>query len=113
MLRKNSSALGESVIRTKREQNGWLSFPCQPEVRRPRLAGVSKIEWTDSTFNPWVGCTKIERPGAKPSACDFCYAEKWAKRSGQVAWGNNPRRRTTASYWRGPLSWNLQATDFY
>jgi protein gp37 len=77
------------------------------------MAGFSKIEWTDSTFNPWVGCTKIKRPGNKPSACDFCYAEKWAKRSGQVAWGNNPRRRTTASYWRGPLSWNLQAADFY
>jgi protein gp37 len=77
------------------------------------MAGFSKIEWTDSTFNPWVGCTKIKRPGSKPSACDFCYAEKWAKRSGQVAWGNNPRRRTTESYWRGPRSWNSQASDFY
>jgi protein gp37 len=76
------------------------------------MAGFSKIEWTDSTFNPCVGCTKIKRPGNKPSACDFCYAEKWAKRSGQVTWGNNPRRRTTESYWRGPLSWNSQALDF-
>jgi protein gp37 len=77
------------------------------------MAGFSKIEWTDSTFNPWVGCTKITRPGNKPSACDFCYAEKWAKRSGQVRWGNFARRRTTESYWRGPLSWNAQASDFH
>lgn len=77
------------------------------------MAGFSKIEWTDSTFNPWVGCTKIKRPGNKPSACDFCYAEKWAKRSGQVRWGNFARRRTTDSYWRGPLGWNSQASDFY
>jgi protein gp37 len=76
------------------------------------MAGFSKIEWTDSTFNPWVGCTKIKRPGNRPSACDFCYAEKWAKRSGQVEWGKHPRRRTTDSYWRGPLSWNSQAADF-
>jgi len=77
------------------------------------MAGFSKIEWTDSTFNPWVGCTKIKRSGSRPSACDFCYAEKWAKRSGQVAWGNHPRRRTTESYWRGPQKWNSEASNFY
>ena len=44
------------------------------------MAERSKIEWTDSTFNPWVGCTKIARARGAPSACDFCYAEKWAKR---------------------------------
>lgn len=76
------------------------------------MAGYSKIEWTDSTFNPWVGCTKIRRRGSKPSACDFCYAEKWAKRSGQVAWGDNPRRRTTESYWAAPILWNSRAADF-
>ena len=76
------------------------------------MAISSKIEWTDSTFNPWVGCTKIHRPGGDPSACDFCYAEKWAKRSGQVRWGNSPRRRTTNSYWGAPLKWNNRARDF-
>jgi protein gp37 len=77
------------------------------------MAGNSKIEWTDSTFNPWVGCTKIERAGHRASACDFCYAEKWAKRSGQVAWGNHPRRRTTPSYWNAPKAWNSQASEFH
>jgi protein gp37 len=72
----------------------------------------SKIEWTDSTFNPWVGCTKIRRRGRGASACDFCYAEKWAKRSGQVEWGDHPRHRTTEAYWRNPLAWNGQARSF-
>ena len=76
------------------------------------MAGISKIEWTDSTFNPWVGCTKIKRAKGKPSACDFCYAEKWAKRSGQVTWGDHPRRRTTVSYWNAPLAWNKRAAEF-
>lgn len=76
------------------------------------MGAQSKIEWTDSTFNPWVGCTKVARAGGAPSACDFCYAEKWAKRSGQVKWGNSPRRRTTPAYWRNPVTWNGQAQIF-
>jgi protein gp37 len=76
------------------------------------MAATSKIEWTDATFNPWVGCTKIARVHRRPSACDFCYAEKWAKRSGQVSWGNHPRRRTTESYWNAPVAWNRRASDF-
>jgi protein gp37 len=63
------------------------------------MAEASKIEWTDATFNPWVGCTKIS-PG-----CDNCYAEGWAKRSGMVTWGAD-RRRTTPANWRKPLAWN-------
>lgn len=62
--------------------------------------GDTKIEWADKVFNPWVGCTKVS------DACDNCYAESWAKRSGLVQWGNHPRRRTTESYWRQPLKWN-------
>lgn len=34
----------------------------------------SKIEWTEMTWNPTVGCTKIS-PG-----CKYCYAEKMAGR---------------------------------
>jgi protein gp37 len=66
------------------------------------MAENSKIEWTDHTFNPWVGCTKVS-PG-----CDHCYAEGWAKRSGLVRWGAD-RRRTSASNWRQPLKWNAEA----
>jgi protein gp37 len=66
----------------------------------------SKIEWTDHTFNPWVGCTKVS-PG-----CDHCYAEAWSKRSGLVRWGDNPRKKTSEAYWRGPLRWNANAPQF-
>jgi protein gp37 len=76
------------------------------------MGAQSKIEWTDSTFNPWVGCTKIRRRQSAPSACDYCYAEKWAKRSGQVEWGDHPRRRTTEAYWRNPRTWNSFARSF-
>ena len=38
------------------------------------MAGTSKIEWTDATWNPVTGCTKIS-PG-----CDHCYAERFAER---------------------------------
>lgn len=34
----------------------------------------TKIEWTDRTWNPVTGCTKIS------PACDHCYAERMAKR---------------------------------
>ncbi len=29
-----------------------------------------------------------------------------------MKWGNNPRRRTAADYWKKPLYWNAQAQDF-
>lgn len=38
------------------------------------MAQNSQIEWTDATWNPVTGCTKIG-PG-----CDNCYAERFAER---------------------------------
>src|SRR5215475_3898580 len=38
------------------------------------MANNSKIEWTDATWNPVRGCTKIS-PG-----CAHCYAETFAER---------------------------------
>ena len=64
----------------------------------------SKIEWTTHTFNPWVGCTKIS------PACDHCYAESWAKRSGAVTWGSE-RKRTSVANWAMPLQWNRIAAE--
>lgn len=71
------------------------------------MAQNSKIEWTDHTFNPWVGCTNVS-PG-----CEHCYAEAWSKRSGLVKWGNSPRRRTSEAYWRAPLKWQAAAAAFH
>jgi protein gp37 len=55
---------------------------------------MSKIEWTEQTWNPFVGCTKIS-PG-----CKNCYAEKRAyrlKRIGQLKYEhviNNEKKWT-------------------
>src|SRR5580693_5779570 len=38
------------------------------------MAEISHIEWTDATWNPVRGCTKIS-PG-----CTHCYAETFAER---------------------------------
>lgn len=38
------------------------------------MADGSAIEWTDATWNPVTGCTKIT-PG-----CDNCYASRFAER---------------------------------
>ncbi len=38
------------------------------------MAINSSIEWTEATWNPVTGCTKIS-PG-----CMHCYAERMAKR---------------------------------
>src|SRR2546425_994616 len=38
------------------------------------MAAISKIEWTDATWNPLRGCTKVS-PG-----CKHCYAETFAER---------------------------------
>jgi protein gp37 len=64
----------------------------------------SKIEWTDHTFNPWLGCTRVS-PG-----CEHCYAEALSKRTGLVGWGvGSTRRHTSADYWRAPVRWNAKA----
>lgn len=68
------------------------------------MAENSKIEWTDHTFNPWLGCMKVS-PG-----CDHCYAEGWAKRSGLVKWGpGTTRRRTSIANWGKPIRWDKEA----
>lgn len=64
----------------------------------------SKIEWTEHTFNPWIGCTKVS-PG-----CAHCYAERDMERYGKARWGaGQPRVRTAASTWALPARWNRAA----
>ena len=38
------------------------------------MAATTKIEWTDATWNPVTGCSKVSR------GCDFCYAERFSER---------------------------------
>lgn len=73
------------------------------------MSEATKIEWCDSTFNPWTGCTKVS-PG-----CDACYAEAWSKRAGERVgkWGPGaPRVRTSAHLWRQPLKWDREHAAF-
>jgi protein gp37 len=65
----------------------------------------SKIEWTDHTFNPWMGCTKVS------PACDNCYAAvSTPARTLGINWGaGQPRKRTIAANWKQPLLWDKQA----
>lgn len=75
------------------------------------MAEKSKIGWTTSTFNPWIGCTRVG-PG-----CDHCYAEALDKRArygGAVHWGAGvPRFRTSQKNWQGPLRWNKQQEEAF
>lgn len=43
------------------------------------MAEKSMIEWTESTWNPVTGCTKVS------SGCDHCYAERFSERFRGVA----------------------------
>lgn len=71
------------------------------------MAETTAIEWTDATFNPWIGCTAIS------PACDHCYAEALMdKRHHRVTWGGE-RSRTSASYWQQPRIWQRQAKAFH
>jgi protein gp37 len=64
----------------------------------------SRIEWTNHTFNPWWGCTKVS------AACKYCYAEAWSKRVGQNVWGPKASRRFfSEGHWSEPLKWNAEA----
>ena len=72
------------------------------------MAENTKIEWTDHTFNPWIGCTKVS-PG-----CDHCYAENLMDtRMGVASWRPGAERvRTKEANWKMPLRWNAQADAF-
>lgn len=70
----------------------------------------SRIEWTDHTFNPWIGCQKVSE------GCKYCYAERdftrkerWANTWGPP--GASERLRTSEHNWHEPLRWNKIAAE--
>lgn len=69
----------------------------------------TKIQWTDHTFNPWIGCQKVS-PG-----CKHCYAEHNAfvriqRSEDRELWGPKGERHVTSdANWRKPLAWNAAA----
>ena len=68
------------------------------------MGKTTGISWTDHTFNPWWGCTRVS-PG-----CDNCYAEAFDHRVGGDHWGKGvPRREFKDKHWREPLLWDQNA----
>ena len=66
----------------------------------------SKIEWTDHTFNPWWGCTKVS------PACDNCYAESFSRRLGMQIWSSRSDRKFLSEQnWDLPRKWNDKAAS--
>jgi protein gp37 len=73
------------------------------------MAGKSKIEWTESTWNPVTGCTKIS------IGCKNCYAERMAlrlKAAGQPNYRNGFRVTTHPHALEIPLRWKQPRTIF-
>lgn len=66
------------------------------------MGAKTGIEWTDHTFNAWIGCTKVSE------GCRNCYAARdnkhWKWNGG--AWGPGALRKVTSlGNWRDPLKW--------
>jgi protein gp37 len=63
------------------------------------VAEKSGIEWTDATWNPVTGCTKVS-PG-----CKHCYAERLTERFGRQKFEDvilHPDRLDAPLHWRKP-----------
>lgn len=66
------------------------------------MAKHSSIEWTESTWNPITGCTKIS------SGCKNCYAERMAKRlqaMGNPNYSNGFKLSIHQDSFQLPLQW--------
>lgn len=62
------------------------------------------IAWTDHTFNPWMGCTKVS------DGCKNCYAETMTRnRMGLRLWGPRAARQVTKAPWDNVVKWNREA----
>ncbi len=73
------------------------------------MATQSRIEWTESTWNPLTGCTKIS-PG-----CKHCYAERMAKRlqaMGQPNYVNGFKLTMHEHVLEKPLEWKTPQVIF-
>ena len=73
------------------------------------MAQASSIEWTETTWNPVTGCTKIS-PG-----CDNCYAERMARRLQAMGQANyvNGFKLTEQPHMLGlPEKWTNPQTIF-
>ena len=59
------------------------------------MGDISKIQWTDATWNPWHGCIKVS-PG-----CKYCYMYRDKDRYGQ----DPTKVLRSKTNFRAPLKW--------
>jgi protein gp37 len=59
----------------------------------------SNINWTDHTWNPWIGCRHVS------AECDHCYADAIVTNRMGRDFGIVQRTKT----WKDPLKWNCKA----
>lgn len=85
-----------------------VALAVTPTDRSLVMGEKTEIAWTDSTFNPWIGCTKVSE------GCQNCYAEQLMdRRFRRVQWGpHGERKRTSAANWQQPVDWNARARSF-
>ena len=83
------------------------------------MATKSKIEWTQSTWNPVRGCTRVSE------GCRFCYAERIAARFSKkgLAYEGLAKMTKAGPRWSNevklvrelldaPLKWKKNSVDF-
>ena len=73
------------------------------------MANNSKIEWTECTWNPVTGCTKVS------AGCQNCYAERMAKRlhaMGAPRYANGFKSTTHDDLVDAPRSWKAPRVVF-
>jgi protein gp37 len=69
------------------------------------MADTTGIEWTDRTYNPWIGCHKVSE------GCKHCYAETLSLQKKFVtAWNKTGERKVTKTALE-PEKWNLEALE--
>jgi len=73
------------------------------------MAASSRIEWTETTWNPVTGCTKISH------GCKHCYAERLAKRlqaMGMAKYSEGFQATTHPASLQEPFKWKHSTVVF-
>lgn len=73
------------------------------------MSTATSIEWTEATWNPVTGCTKIS------AGCEHCYAERMARRlkaMGQANYAHGFQVAVHAHSLEIPLRWRKPRTVF-
>ena len=64
-----------------------------------------KIEWTEQTWNPSAGCSKVS------SGCKNCYAERISNWRGNDIWGAHAQRKFIKSATKDLNKYQKQAEE--